>query len=180
MARDDNWTEETIARLRALWNEGHSTAEIGRRMGVTKNAIIGKAHRLVLPRRPSPIRARGTGTKPRGPKPLRLRGPSLAPLAAVADSGPTTRDIPRTPVVAAPVPRPVTVFKPSATQHPCCWPIGEPGTREFRYCDDPAKPGKPYCAEHAGLAYVAPNAARSRPDGRSLDRYLQRELTRTT
>lgn len=49
------WTEETIARLRGLWSEGHSTAEIGRRMGVTKNVIIGKSHRIDLPPRPNPV-----------------------------------------------------------------------------------------------------------------------------
>ena len=50
------WSEEVIAQLRALWKEGHSTAEIGRRMGITKNAVVGKAHRLQLDSRPSPIR----------------------------------------------------------------------------------------------------------------------------
>lgn len=50
------WAEETVARLRMLWDEGFSTAEIGRRLGVSKNAVVGKAHRLDLPARPSPIR----------------------------------------------------------------------------------------------------------------------------
>ena len=36
------WNEETIEKLRALWAEGHSTAEIGRRMGVSKNAVVGQ------------------------------------------------------------------------------------------------------------------------------------------
>ncbi|MBN8899967.1 MAG: GcrA cell cycle regulator, partial [Rhodospirillales bacterium] len=50
-----DWSDETIARLRDLWAEGHSTAEIGRRLGVSKNAVVGKAHRLDLPARPSPV-----------------------------------------------------------------------------------------------------------------------------
>jgi GcrA cell cycle regulator len=50
------WTAEAIERLKALWAEGLSTAEIGRRMGISKNAVVGKAHRLNLPARPSPIR----------------------------------------------------------------------------------------------------------------------------
>ncbi|HQU05595.1 MAG TPA: GcrA family cell cycle regulator, partial [Acidocella sp.] len=54
------WSEEIIAKLRALWAEGLSTAEIGRRLNISKNAVVGKAHRLNLPPRPSPIR-RGTG-----------------------------------------------------------------------------------------------------------------------
>lgn len=49
------WTDDAVLRLRSLWDEGHSTAEIGRRLGVSKNAVIGKAHRLDLPGRPSPI-----------------------------------------------------------------------------------------------------------------------------
>jgi GcrA cell cycle regulator len=36
----------------------------------------------------------------------------------------------------------------------CCWPIGEPGTKTFRFCDDTSVAGKPYCEEHAKLAYV--------------------------
>ncbi|MFO0184726.1 MAG: GcrA family cell cycle regulator, partial [Alphaproteobacteria bacterium] len=41
-----DWTQEAIERLRAFWAEGLSTAEIGRRMGISKNAVVGKAHRL--------------------------------------------------------------------------------------------------------------------------------------
>jgi GcrA cell cycle regulator len=36
----------------------------------------------------------------------------------------------------------------------CCWPIGEPGTPDFHFCDAEARAGKPYCANHAQLAYV--------------------------
>jgi len=57
------WAEETIVRLRTLWDEGLSTAEIGRRLGVSKNAVVGKAHRLDLPARPS----RRRGLKARFP-----------------------------------------------------------------------------------------------------------------
>ena len=50
------WTEATITELTQLWSEGHSGAEIGRRLNVSKNSVIGKARRLDLPGRPSPIR----------------------------------------------------------------------------------------------------------------------------
>jgi len=36
----------------------------------------------------------------------------------------------------------------------CCWPMGEPGKRDFRFCDEKSEPGKPYCEEHAKVAYV--------------------------
>ena len=66
-------------RLRVLWAEGHSTSEIGRRMGITKNAVVGKAHRLDLPARPSPIRGRVPGApRPRIQRAPRVTLPVLA------------------------------------------------------------------------------------------------------
>ena len=50
------WTPERVATVTRLWNEGLTTAEIGRAVGMSKNAVVGKAHRLQLPPRPSPIR----------------------------------------------------------------------------------------------------------------------------
>lgn len=55
MSGSAEWTPERTAALIALWNEELSTSEIGRRLGITKNAVIGKVHRLGLQqRRPSP------------------------------------------------------------------------------------------------------------------------------
>ena len=169
------WNDEAIVRLRALWAEGLSTAEIGRRMGVSKNAVVGKAHRLGLPARPSPIRRDGAGTVAARPAaPRRVVGPTLPPLAAtlspaedsapprMADPRPDVRPAPKPPA-APPAAMSLPALAPSAvravparTSRPaaCCWPIGEPGTRSFRFCDDEAVAGKPYCAEHAQLAYV--------------------------
>jgi GcrA cell cycle regulator len=50
------WTDEKITRLKKLWSEGLTTGEIGKRLGVSKNAVVGKAHRLGLKGRPSPIK----------------------------------------------------------------------------------------------------------------------------
>ena len=151
------WSEETIVHLRALWAEGLSTAEIGRRLGVSKNAVVGKAHRLDLTARPSPIRRDGPSSdQPRRPTLPRTVGPTLPPLA----SAQPLAALPQ--AVIAPRPRPVPV--PTRVQSPpprpygrlvaCCWPIGEPGTREFHFCDAESEPGKPYCEEHARRAYV--------------------------
>jgi GcrA cell cycle regulator len=56
----------------------------------------------------------------------------------------------------APMPAPVLrpVPQPRSRNVSCCWPIGEPGTKSFRFCDAEATPNKPYCNEHAQLAYV--------------------------
>ena len=82
------WNEDVIGRLRELWAEGHSTAEIGRRLGVSKNAIVGKAHRLELPARPSPIRREGgEQAAERRTAPRRVEGPTLPPLATRSRAG---------------------------------------------------------------------------------------------
>ena len=158
------WAEETIVRLRALWDEGLSTAEIGRRLGVSKNAVVGKAHRLDLPARPSPIRRDGTGGAPRRSAPRRVAGPTLPPLSsASATAAPEAAPL-AMPHLATLVPKPTPVPPPARAMPPpprpygrivtCCWPLGEPGTRSFRFCDDASEPGKPYCSEHVKLAYV--------------------------
>ena len=157
------WNEEAIVRLRALWTEGHSTAEIGRRLGVSKNAVVGKAHRLDLPARPSPIRRDGNGGAPRQPAPRRVAGPTLPPLSSTAipaveaaPAPPPPRPAVAPPRAAAPPPAPrmQAVPRPFARSVACCWPIGEPGTPTFKFCDAQAITGKPYCGEHAQLAYV--------------------------
>jgi GcrA cell cycle regulator len=152
------WTAKAIELLRALWAEGHSTAEIGRRMGITKNAIVGKAHRLDLPARPSPIRKQNAGgTQPPAPR----RKPSVREA-----STPARRPAVQAPPPAIPTPAPAPVAAavrpfPRASLRSCCWPIGEPGTREFRFCAAEADPGRPYCAEHPAIADVRARDRRS-------------------
>jgi GcrA cell cycle regulator len=148
------WTEETIAKLRILWAEGLSTAEIGRRMGISKNAVVGKAHRLNLTARPSPIRRDGGERAERKRLPRRVHGPTLPALQAAL--APMPQEPPRAAERERPVPVLRAVYLPrhGARSTPCCWPIGEPGTKTFRFCDVGAIPGKPYCDEHAALAYV--------------------------
>jgi GcrA cell cycle regulator len=163
------WSADVIERLRALWSEGHSTAEIGRRLGVSKNAVVGKAHRLDLPARPSPIRRDGAGPSRRVRSPRRVAGPTLPPLVSThgGNVGPASRPVmtasPSRPVQTAPSMRPAApppaprlqvAPRPFARTVACCWPIGEPGTKSFRFCDGDALLGKPYCQEHAQLAYV--------------------------
>ena len=158
-----DWTNEAIDRLRALWAEGHSTAEIGRRMGISKNAVVGKAHRLDLPARPSPIRR-----DPATPRPVATgRRPTLPPLrAALPIPAAPRREEPKpaaAPAVLALPPKPaasvVRAF-PRVSSKACCWPIGEPGTSGFRFCGGDPVAGKPYCTEHAALAYVKPRDRR--------------------
>ena len=155
------WTDEVVGSLRQLWNEGHSTAEIGRRIGVSKNAVVGKAHPLDLPNRPSPIRQDGAPRPPRRPPAPRLADIMPMTNAVMVLATPPPHH-PRTPPQRTPPPAPRTTPAPrtptptttaAVGNKPCCWRIGEPGTREFRFCDAPALVNKPYCDEHAQLAY---------------------------
>jgi GcrA cell cycle regulator len=136
------WTAEAIDQLRAYWAEGHSTAEIGRRMGISKNAVVGKAHRLNLDARPSPIRREAEGGERPAAQPRRTTPPAR-------ESAPLRR-------LEQPMAPPAAVVRPfqRASARTCCWPLGEPGTPEFRFCSGDALTGKPYCQEHAAVAYV--------------------------
>ena len=165
MVASIDWTPAVIGKLRSLWDEGLSTAAIGVRMGISKNAVVGKAHRLNLPARPSPIRSRCD-------RPKRERVPRTAiRLTTYAPPRPS-------PQAPAPISRPVPKMAASSTRPPvlaprerfslageasrasrsgetCCWPIGEPGRPGFGFCGVPAVRGRPYCDDHCGTAYVA-------------------------
>ncbi len=135
-----SWTDEDIERLKKLWSEGHSTAEIGRLIGKSKNAVVGKAHRLNLAARPSPIRKS-----------------SVTPKAVE-----TPKTIPETPaaVEAAPLAAsPMQTLQPkSKAKGPACqWPYGHPDDPAFKFCLREVQPGKPYCPEHSQIAYIPAN-----------------------
>lgn len=153
------WAEDTVQRLRKLWEAGLSTAAIGRQLGVTKNAVVGKAHRLNLPLRPSPIRYTSE-PRPRKPRVPRVQKQSLPLLACLDGSAPTPE--PRKPYVpkirhpeapmAVPTPAKSVFVRPPT---PCCWPFGDPKDKEnFRFCGEPSKLGRPYCHLHCEIAYV--------------------------
>ena len=74
MAEETSWTEERLEMLKVLWEEGLSITQIGERLGVTRNAVAGKAHRLNLRKRQSPIAKKPKkAVEPETPKELPLR-----------------------------------------------------------------------------------------------------------
>jgi GcrA cell cycle regulator len=147
------WTEELIQELTQLWDAGHSASHIGKKLGVSKNAVIGKAHRLKLPARPSPIRAESSALRVRRPAPKTAPRPVSKPAFK-----PAFKPQPVLEVVAKPAPRPA---RRRADGPGCLWPIGDPGRPEFHFCGEPATPGKPYCEAHCAKAYIVKSRARS-------------------
>ena len=80
------WTDQMIEDLKRMWDEGLSTGEIGKRLGVTKNSIIGKVHRLQLTARPSPIKKKedGASSAPKAKEALKLLGEDARSAARTA------------------------------------------------------------------------------------------------
>jgi len=97
-----SWTDERIEQLRSMWEKGLTASQIADELGgVSRNAVIGKAHRLGLKSRPSPVKATEKVAKPA--KPAAPAAPK--PAAPVAASRPAAPVAPR-PVAAAPRPEP--------------------------------------------------------------------------
>ena len=137
------WNDEQVEQLRTYWDEGHSAAEISRRMGTTKNSIVGKASRLDLPARPSPIIRDPNKPSPTR-KPYDVRYPPRKTLPPLRSG-----NIPP-PEPCAPHP---DVPAPYGRVEDCRWPMGEPGARGFHFCEAPSLAGRPYCEEHYRIAY---------------------------
>ena len=137
----EEWTPDRIKTLMGLWEEGLPTSEIGRRLGVTKNAVVGKVHRLGLKKRQSPIRqSTSTSAQPKKAKVVAPRS------SAEASDSPVVRKVVR--------PTGEVVRLEELTSSMCCWPEGEPGTEDFHFCGLPSVAEKPYCEDHCARAYV--------------------------
>jgi len=147
-----DWTEARMAKLGLLWDEGLTTSEIGHRLGTSGSSVIGKAHRMRLKPRPSPIRGI---VKERAPL-KRHRKVSLAPLPSlVGELNHSEKEIkPRARRQSAPPPAPLAPPPAAVNGRQCCWPIGEPGEPGFHFCGAAPQERSPYCAAHHGLAYV--------------------------
>ena len=163
------WTDERVALLRKLWLEGLSASQIAKQLGgVTRNAVIGKVHRLGLSGRATPSQPPRPAFKtPRPPRPASAP-PSLAPRRAL----PT--------ISTAPEPQPIAyVEEPgSATvltlgSHMCKWPIGDPAADGFTFCG--RRTEGTYCVEHQRLAYQ-PQQKGKRSTAAELARSLRRYI----
>lgn len=154
---DHVWTKDEDQRLTEGWLAGRSCVTLAKEFGVTKNAVVGHKSRLGLPNRISPIRGSSSNFKGQGGKrKVRAGLETLPPIAApVFVAPPPPLPLPPVVQIRSYPPREVPIRTPSA----CCWPIGHPGTKAFRFCDDVALPGKPYCNQHYAIAYVRRSAA---------------------
>jgi len=147
------WSSERIEQLRSLWQEGLSASQIAVSLGgITRNAVIGKAHRLGLTGRPSPIKNRPVGiARPRPPR--RPRVEVAAPRVVATAAAPRRVEVAPAQIEVEDGPG-ATIL--TLTDRICKWPIGDPRHPDFHFCGRASAEGLPYCVEHARRAYQPP------------------------
>lgn len=140
------WDDNNVTKLRELWDQGLPTAQIGKLLGFTKNAVVGKAHRIGLERRPSPIRR--TAIKPDRKKARSPVMPKLNFENKKDEPNSINENTSFQPVVK-------NLFNQS-TKRGCEWPVGHPDESDFHFCNKDRFEDKPYCLDHCAVAYVVP------------------------
>ncbi|MBX7146053.1 MAG: GcrA family cell cycle regulator [Alphaproteobacteria bacterium] len=130
------WTEQRINLLKDLWGQGKSASQIARILGegLTRNAVIGKVHRLGLASRPT------VSSSPQSIPKI----PEKKPV--VVEKNTVKKKVKPSSTLSVSVAPPIV-------QRTCMWPIGDPKQSDFQFCGQVVEVGKPYCSEHCNIAY---------------------------
>lgn len=154
-----SWTDERVQTLKKLWSEGLSASQIAGRLGsITRNAVVGKVHRLGLTGRAATSRMKSHKPRPRAiPKkkpPVVAKKPAFAAADNVAIRALYQPDAePFTPGEELQIPLSERKSLATLTECTCRWPIGDPQDDDFRFCGKQKVPGLPYCEFHARRAF---------------------------
>ena len=188
-----SWNDERVELLKKLWGEGQSASQIAKELGgVTRNAVIGKVHRLGLSNRSgsggaaSDAKAKAAPeakAKPATPKPAPKPAakpeaaveapPAPAPVSRIKAIIPAGQPLPPQPsaneIDPAALAKVSEVEKKAKrltlmelTERTCKWPVGDPATPDFWFCGLPVQSGKPYCEAHVGVAFQPMSSRRDR------------------
>lgn len=147
------WTDEMVESLRQMWVEGLTATEIAKKLGVSKNSIVGKVHRLCLTARPSPIKKKDEEMKE--PEAEVSPQPVEQPTV-VAKAAPKTKSVAE-PKEVSPKDVDGKTRLVDLDSHTCRWPIGDPRDEDFCFCGKKVRAGQTYCDEHSTMAYVKAN-----------------------
>ena len=144
------WTEESVAELCRLWEKGLTANEIAKKLGVTKNAIVGKVHRLCLKARPSPIKSKTdenetpvveAAENPVADEPTEETVNEIAVVEEVTEEKTKKAETGKVKLI-------------ELDSHTCRWPVGDPRDDDFGFCGKKVRAGQTYCDEHSAIAYV--------------------------
>jgi GcrA cell cycle regulator len=166
---ESSWTDARTQRLRELHTLGHKSTEIGRELGLSKGAVIGKLHRLGLPltsRRvvrvplahPRHAPARPPPPEPKPEPEHHHRGDNVVDFANIRKTlGGDGQALPPKPLpqTATAVACDESVPFHSLTPQNCRWPVGEPKTDETPFCPQQRNNGRPYCGKHNRMATIS-------------------------
>ena len=188
-----SWTDERVEILKKMWVDGEAASAIAKELGgVTRNAVIGKVHRLGLSNRATKEEEAAEAEEAPAPPPSEPESePQSEPEPQPEAATPEPTPAPPAPVPAVrkiiPAGQPLPP-QPSAneispealarvaevektarkislmelTERTCKWPIGDPANPDFAFCGLPVQTGKPYCEAHVGVAFQPMNSRRDR------------------
>ena len=120
------WDDSKLKELEDLWKQGHPISKIGEILGVSRNSVAGKAHRMGLPKRSSPISSKKEN------------------LSDQKNNEKSDKNIPLK----------IKLRGVQWSRIKCCWPEGDPKQKDFKFCGKDIFPGRPYCDKHSLLAYT--------------------------
>ncbi|MGV8840054.1 MAG: GcrA family cell cycle regulator [Bauldia sp.] len=157
-----SWTDERVELLKKLWADGLSASQIATELGgVTRNAVIGKVHRLSLSGRAKPSGGSVRASRPKAPRPPRPPRPMTVGNTAlkVASTPQPRRVVVPAEDIVVPIPLRATIL--TLTDKTCKWPIGDPTDEAFCFCGHLPREASPYCEYHSRVAFQ-PNVERRR------------------
>lgn len=156
------WTDDRVDLLKKLWAEGLSASQIAGRLGsVTRNAVIGKVHRLGLSGRATTSRMKSHRPRQRmaAKRMAKSRYATIGnPALRALYNAETNVYLPPTEELVIPVAERKSIQ--TLTEVTCRWPIGDPQNTEFHFCGKNKVPGLPYCEFHARRAFQPPQSRR--------------------
>lgn len=159
------WTDERVELLKKLWMEGLSASQIAAELGegVTRNAVIGKVHRLKLSGRARPASSAPRVRKPRSGSRRMGGGMARRRVVSAPTIGANALQIPLAdedeplgavnPAIELYIPPEERIDLLSLNEQTCKWPIGDPMGEDFHFCGRDVDENRPYCKFHARRAY---------------------------
>jgi GcrA cell cycle regulator len=150
-----SWTDERVELLKKLWSDGLSASQIAAELGgITRNAVIGKVHRLGLSGRAKSASA--GASRPRKPRSathmLRIGRPVIRGNTALAHAYEIEAEAePELIDNIIPIGQRRTLLE--LNEQTCRWPVGDPGSGDFFFCGGNTITGLPYCSYHSRIAY---------------------------